>query len=58
VPIDVEALRQGAFASTSWSPRTSRLDELRRLNEADADSIGFIYCSGHGAAEKGINIIT
>ena len=29
---------------------------VRRLNEAGADSIGFVYYSGHGAAEKGTNI--
>ena len=29
---------------------------VRRLNEAGADSIGFLYYSGHGAAEKGTNI--
>jgi uncharacterized caspase-like protein len=29
---------------------------VRRLNEAGTDSIGFVYYSGHGAAEKGTNI--
>ena len=29
---------------------------MRRLNEAGAGSIGFVYYSGHGAAEKGTNI--
>jgi uncharacterized caspase-like protein len=29
---------------------------VRRLNEAGTDSIGFLYYSGHGAAEKGTNI--
>jgi hypothetical protein len=29
---------------------------VRRLNEAGAGSIGFLYYSGHGAAEKGTNI--
>ena len=29
---------------------------VRRLNDAGADSIGFVYYSGHGVAEKGTNI--
>ena len=29
---------------------------LRRLNAAGAGTIGFLYCSGHGAAEKDTNI--
>ena len=29
---------------------------VRRLNEAGAGAIGFLYYSGHGAAEKGTNI--
>src|SRR5262245_64870703 len=29
---------------------------VRRLNEAGGGSIGFVYYSGHGAAEKGTNI--
>src|SRR5215470_3272979 len=31
-------------------------DLVRRLNEAGGGAIGFVYYSGHGAAEKGTNI--
>ena len=31
-------------------------DLVRRLNSAGAGAIGFIYYSGHGAAEKDTNI--